>query len=72
MGDAGAVSYGGGAATRWIPWGTTDVLAARIRRGAERGSARLVYPRLYWTSRWFPGIARWLLDRVTPAPKPKA
>jgi short-subunit dehydrogenase len=69
MGDAGAVSYGGGAAVRWIPWGTTDVLAARIRKGVERGSARLVYPRLYWTSRWFPGITRWLLDRVTPAPK---
>ena len=69
MGDKGAVSYGGGAATRWIPWGTTDVLARRIRKAVASKAARIIYPRAYWASRWFPGITRWLLDRVTPAPK---
>ena len=68
MGDGGAATYGNGLSVRAMPWGTTGVLARRIRAAQERRGARLIYPRFYWLARWFPGITRFLLDRATPPP----
>ena len=68
MGDGGAVSYGNGLAVRAVPWGTTEVLARRIRAAVTDRSARLIYPRFYWLARWFAGITRFVLDRATPPP----
>lgn len=76
MGDGGLVSYGNAAAARSMPFGRADVLAYRIRRGVERGSARIVYPRFYYLSYWMPGVARFFTDRFAPravaAPGPRS
>lgn len=55
-----------------VPWGTVDGLARHVRRAIERRQARVVYPRVYALSRWFPGISRVLTDWLAPAPKPIA
>ena len=72
MGDGGAVSYGNGLTVRAVPWGTTDVLARRIRAAVANRGARIIYPRFYWLARWFPGITRFVLDRATPPPAAKS
>lgn len=46
--------------------GDVDVLAALTLRAIERRQARVIYPRFGALARWFPGITRWLMDRVTP------
>ena len=55
-------------ASRWAPWGTSDELARRIRRGVERKTSRIVYPRFYGLSRLFPWLGRFIADR---GPRPK-
>jgi short-subunit dehydrogenase len=49
-----------------VPTGTTGELAVMVRRAIERRRARIIYPRIYATARWFPGTARYLTDRLTP------
>src|SRR5262249_48817597 len=49
-----------------VPTGTVDELAVLVRRAIERRRARIIYPRIYATARWFPGTARFLTDRLTP------
>ena len=61
-------AMGDGLAVRAVPWGTTEVLARRIRAAVTDRSARLIYPRFYWLARWFAGITRFVLDRATPPP----
>lgn len=50
-----------------LPTGNTQTLAERVRRAVERGSARLTYPRVYVVAKWFPGLTRFLVDRMTPS-----
>jgi short-subunit dehydrogenase len=51
-----------------MPEGKPDVLARRILRALERGSARLIYPRFYTLARLAPWFARWLTDLSAPKP----
>jgi short-subunit dehydrogenase len=70
METAGRARYEAGAVVDNLPVGDPAVLARRIRRAAERRHARVIYPRFYWLSRWFPGVTGWFLDRFTPPLKP--
>ena len=45
------------------------MLARRIVRALERGSARLIYPRFYALARWAPWFARWTTDLAAPRVK---
>lgn len=56
---------GAGVASR-MPAGTTDVLARRVVRAVERRSARVIYPRIYWLSALFPGVARSITGALAP------
>ncbi len=51
------------------PWGTADVLARRVRRAVETRKSRVIYPRFYALSRWFPWLARPIADATAPRPK---
>lgn len=51
--------------------GKLDTLAKLTVRAVERRKARLIYPYNGWLARWFPGITRFVLDRLTP-PLPRA
>jgi short-subunit dehydrogenase len=53
---------------RLMPEGTTDVLARRIRRAAERRRSRVIYPRFYHLARWLPTLNRILIDLLSPLP----
>lgn len=53
---------------RSVPTTSPEALARRIVRGVQRGKARVIYPRVYTLFRWLPALARWALDRFTPAP----
>jgi short-subunit dehydrogenase len=50
-------------AGKLAPYGTSDVLARRVKKGVERRKARIIYPRFYTLARWFPNLARFLSDR---------
>ncbi len=52
--------------TMAVPTGTAEELGVLVRRAIERRRARIIYPRIYATARWFPGTARYLTDRLTP------
>jgi short-subunit dehydrogenase len=68
MGNAGYAAYPPTLGTRLLPTGTSEKLAKLVRRAVEGKQARIIYPRIYWVSRWFPGTTRFALDRSTPAP----
>jgi short-subunit dehydrogenase len=70
METAGRARYEPGGAVDHIPVGDPAKLARIIRRAAERRRARVIYPRLYHLTRWFPGITSWFLATFTPAIKP--
>jgi short-subunit dehydrogenase len=57
--------------TNGLPVGTSDVLAKRILKGIRKKHARIIYPRFYYLSRWFPSIARWAVDAFSPLPESK-
>lgn len=67
---AGRARYQAGLVVNNLPVGDPAVLARRVRRAAERRKARVIYPRFYWLSRWFPGTTSWFLDRFTPPINP--
>jgi short-subunit dehydrogenase len=46
--------------------GSLDVLARLTVRAVERRKSRLIYPYNGWLARWFPGITRFVVDRLTP------
>jgi len=50
-----------------LPTGKPQLLARRIASAVERRRPRVIYPRIYTLSRLFPGLARWVTDRMTPA-----
>ncbi len=66
MADAALEVYNAGAANA-LPTGTTEELACRIESAVKKRGARLVYPRLYYSAKWFPGITRFVMDRMTPS-----
>lgn len=51
---------------RATPTGDVRVLARLVARAVERKHARVIYPRVYAVTRWFPWLARWVLDRAAP------
>lgn len=54
-----------------LPEGTTDVLAQLILNKVQRHrGGRIIYPRIYWVARWFPGTTRWFLDKFGPKLEP--
>ncbi len=73
MGDRAYAALGGkkGIAAA-MPEGTADELARKIRRGIETRRARIIYPATYKTSRWFPSLGRWMVDRAAPGVLKKA
>jgi short-subunit dehydrogenase len=50
-----------------LPTGKPELLARRIASAVERRRPRVIYPRVYVLSRLFPGLTRWVTDRMTPA-----
>lgn len=58
-----------GDAAQAAPWGDPRELAREIRLAVQRRKARLIFPRFYSAARAFPEIARWVVDRNTPAIK---
>ena len=60
------------ASTNLAPWGRSDELARLVRKAVEKKKARVIYPRFYTITRWFPGLARFIADRAAPRPKAKA
>ena len=51
------------------PTGDPQVLARLVADAVESKRARVIYPRGYALARHFPGVTRWLLDRLTPKPR---
>ena len=43
-----------------------EKLARLVRKAVVRKRARVIYPRIYWLARWFPGRTRFVTDRLTP------
>lgn len=66
MGDRGVTKYQSSPALSLTPWGTTDELASLVVRAVELGSARVIYPRSYAVSLWFPNLSRWFSLRFSP------
>ncbi|MBX7080397.1 MAG: SDR family oxidoreductase [Nannocystaceae bacterium] len=60
------------AAVKLLPEGVPAVLAHRIRRAVERRRARIIYPWVYTLTRHTPAITRFMMDRFTPLPPPRA
>lgn len=66
MATAALSAYESNAALRWQPTASAEELAREVRVSMERRRARLVFPRVYGITRWFPTIVRWFMDRFTP------
>ena len=49
-----------------LPKGTPEGLAALVYRAVVRKSRRVIYPRVYAASLWFPRLTRWFTDVNTP------
>ncbi len=69
MGRKGYAAYEPSWSARISPQGTSEGLARLVRRGVERRTARIIYPRFYVTALWFPRISRWLAVRLSPPVK---
>lgn len=69
MGRAGYDAYESSFSARATPMGTADVLARQVRAAIEKKRARVIYPKVYAITRWFPNTTRYFLDRFTPAPR---
>ena len=54
---------------RLLAQGTPEELARRVRAAIELKQARVIYPSSYTLARYFPTVARFLLDRFTPRAK---
>ena len=66
LAQASLDAYGETGAVRWMPRGTPDGLARRVRVALERGQARVIYPLPYVLAYWFPRLSLWLAARGTP------
>ncbi len=72
MARAGYEAYPDNRAVRLMPQGVADELARRVRAAVELKEARLIYPSFYTMTRYFPAVARFFLDRLTPRAKSAA
>jgi short-subunit dehydrogenase len=68
MGRAGYAAYPPSPLVARLPKGTPEELARRVRLAVEDRAPRLVYPAFYGAMRFIPTVARFFLDRFTPAP----
>ena len=66
MGKAGLQAYQDSFAVRAQPRGDVDILATKICRAVKNKESRLIYPRFYGVLRWFPALARLVVDRYSP------
>lgn len=66
MGESAYQKYEESAALKMQPRGTTTELARLIRQAELRRKPRVVYPRFYQLTRWFPALTRMVMDRFTP------
>lgn len=71
MARAGYQAFPDSWVVRALPQGTPTELARRVRSAVELKQARIIYPRSYTISRYFPTVTRWFLDRTTPRLKPR-
>jgi short-subunit dehydrogenase len=69
MARAGYAAYPPNATMRMLPEGAPDELARRVRAAVDLKLGRIVYPRPYAITRYFPTVTRWFLDRFTPPAK---
>ncbi len=67
MEQAARAAYVDSAGVRNVPTGDADELARKIARGIERGTGRIVYPRVYGLARYTRVVSQWVVDRFTPA-----
>jgi len=49
-----------------LPMGTPEELAKLVCDAVAEKKPRVIYPRFYTLSRHFPGVTRWLVDKLTP------
>jgi short-subunit dehydrogenase len=68
MARAGYAAYPENPAVKILPEGVPHELARRIRSAVDLKRSRVIYPWLYSVLRYFPTVARWFLDRMTPRP----
>lgn len=68
MAQAGYAAYPEDPAMRILPEGIPSELARRIRAAVDLKRNRVIYPWIYSVLRYFPTVARWFLDRMTPRP----
>lgn len=54
-----------------MPVGDSVKLAKLILKGIRKKRSRIIYPFFYSLSRWFPIVARWIVDFVSPIPGSK-
>ncbi len=66
MATAAVAAYQPSRALRMQPTASAAELARAVRGSMERRRARLVFPRVYGLTRWFPTVVRWFMDRFTP------
>lgn len=55
----------------FAPSGEAEVLARLVFTAVERRRDRVIYPRVNVAAWYFRSVARWLIDRFTPALRPK-
>mgnify|MGYP003884856333 FL=1 len=68
MARSAMATYGPSWAMSLQPVLAPDALARAVVTAALARRARLVRPRFYGLTRWFPGVTRWLMDTLTPLP----
>ena len=68
MGQNGYAYYGDSLAVKATPMGTPEIMAQQIVQALDDRVDRIIYPKAYWSARWFPGVTRWFLDNFTPRP----
>jgi len=66
MGDRNWAQFKPSLSQRLSPVGDPAVLARMVVRAADKGRARVIYPRSLRVLWWLPGIARTLATRVVP------
>lgn len=66
MTQSGLDAYGRKGMAAMIPLGDTATLAKRLKKAIQKKKARLIYPRFYTLTRWFPRISNWLAGKLTP------
>jgi short-subunit dehydrogenase len=72
MADANFAAFDPSVA-RMTPTGDTRTLAKLVARAVDRRKPRVIYPRVYAVTRWFPWLARWAIDRrMPPMLRPRA